>query len=81
MDFSRTEIELKVNSILDKLRHHLQKDDGDIEFVRWEPEYSTIVLKFIGVCRDCPLQLMTLRGGIERFILREMNFVKRVEAE
>lgn len=74
-------IEQQVNFILDRVRGYLQEDGGDVHFVRYEPAYSTVVVSLTGNCRGCPLSLMTLRGGIERFILHEIPEVKRIENE
>jgi len=72
-------IRAKVELILEKLRPYLQIDDGDVEFVRYEENTQTLVLRFLGNCADCPLSMMTLRGGIERFILKDLPEVRRVE--
>lgn len=72
-------IRAKVELILEKLRPYLQIDDGDVEFVRYEENTQTLVLRFLGNCADCPLSMMTLRGGIERFILKDIPEVRRVE--
>jgi Fe-S cluster biogenesis protein NfuA len=69
----------KVEEILSKLRPYLQIDGGDVEYVRFETETSTLVLRLLGNCASCPLSLMTLRGGIERFILKDIPEVRRVE--
>lgn len=69
----------KVEAILDKLRPYLQSDGGDVEYHHFEPETRTLVLKLIGNCATCPLAMMTLRGGIERFILKDIPEVRRVE--
>lgn len=72
-------IKNRVENILDKLRPYLQVDKGDVEFVRYEEETKTLVLKFLGNCSDCPMVMMTLRGGIERFILKDIPEIRRVE--
>ncbi|GAB1370629.1 NifU family protein [Candidatus Kapaibacterium sp.] len=74
-------IEHRVNEILDNLRPYLQEDDGDVEYVRFEEDTRTLVLRFLGNCDGCPLSMMTLRGGIERFILKDIPEVRRVEKE
>jgi Fe-S cluster biogenesis protein NfuA len=69
----------KVEVILEKLRPYLQIDDGDVEFVRFEDDTRTLVLRLLGNCTHCPMAMMTLRGGIERFILKDIPEVRRVE--
>jgi Fe-S cluster biogenesis protein NfuA len=73
------EIKFRINEVLDKIRHHLQVDGGDIEFVSFEEEKGIANVRFLGNCRTCPLSIMTLRAGIERYILRYVPEVKRIE--
>lgn len=70
---------VQIMQVIEKLRHHLQKDGGDMEFVRLEDSTSVLEIRFLGNCKGCPLSIMTLRAGIERVILKELPFVKRVE--
>ncbi|MFP4370573.1 MAG: NifU family protein [Candidatus Kapaibacterium sp.] len=69
----------KIEGVLKDLRPHLQKDAGDVEFVGYDEVNGICEVRLIGMCRDCPMSLMTLRGGIERFIIRAVPEVKRVE--
>ncbi|MBI5325090.1 MAG: NifU family protein [Ignavibacteriae bacterium] len=73
-------IENKVNEHLIKLRPYLQEDKGDVEFVRFEEETSVLELRFLGNCKTCPLNIMTLRAGIERYLLARIPEIRRVEA-
>jgi Fe-S cluster biogenesis protein NfuA len=73
------DIGIRTEKVLNKVRHYLQEDNGDVEFVRFEPETETLVLRFLGECSTCALQMMTLRAGLERFILKEIPEVRRVE--
>jgi Fe-S cluster biogenesis protein NfuA len=77
---SNSDIAQRIESVLEKLRPYLKEDGGGIEFVRFEEETGVAELKFTGNCKDCPLMLMTLRGGIERFLIKEIPEIKRVEA-
>jgi len=72
-------IKSRVEKILKKLRPYLEIDDGDVEYVRFEEDTKTLVVRFLGNCADCPMAMMTLRGGIERFILKDIPEVRRVE--
>lgn len=69
----------KIKEVIEKLRFHLQKDGGDMEFVRLEESTNVLEIRFLGNCKGCPLSIMTLRAGIERVILKELPFVRRVE--
>ena len=70
----------RIGEVIESLRPHLQKDGGDLEFVRYEEATNVLEVRYLGNCRDCPLAIMTLRAGIERVILKELPFVRRVEA-
>jgi Fe-S cluster biogenesis protein NfuA len=69
----------KIKEVIEKLRCHLQKDGGDMEFVRLEENTNVLEIRFLGNCKGCPLSIMTLRAGIERVILKELPFIIRVE--
>ena len=75
------EIESKIIAVLSELDTFLAADAGGVEFVRFETETNVAVLRFLGKCRECPLQLMTLRGGIERYLLKRIPEIRRVESE
>lgn len=74
------EIERKVNLALDGIRGYLQQDGGDVEFVRFDESSSVVEIRMLGNCHGCPLELMTMRGGIERHILAAAPEVRRVES-
>lgn len=76
-----SEIEHRIVSVLKEIEPYLAQDQGGVEFVRFETETNVAVLKFTGKCRECPLQLMTLRGGIERYLLKRIPEIRRVESE
>ena len=73
------EIEAKINDIFDKIRPHLQADGGDVELVSIDLDYGILDVRFLGSCTDCPLSIMTLRAGIERFIVSSIPEINRVE--
>jgi NFU1 iron-sulfur cluster scaffold homolog, mitochondrial len=74
------DISLLVNQQLDNIRHFLQEDGGDIEFVRYEPDYKIVVIRFTGNCHDCPLNIFTLQAGIMSYLKQQLpDLVKRVE--
>lgn len=73
-------IELKVNKVLEKIRPYLAEDGGNVEFVRFEEPTGVVELRLLGSCRNCPMSIMTLRAGIERFLLSSIPEIRRVEA-
>lgn len=73
-------IEEQIRKALDEARPHLQRDEGDIEFVRFEEATGVAEVRFLGACQGCAMSAMTLRAGIERVVRIAVPDVKRVEA-
>lgn len=73
-------VEIKILEVLYYIRPYLLEDNGDVEFVRFEEDTHVAEIRFLGSCCTCPLSIMTLRAGIERFILKYVPEVRRVEA-
>lgn len=69
-------IEDKVTEVLEKIRPYLQRDGGDVEFVKVEGD--TVYVKVIGACVNCSMFEMTLRNGIELAITSEIPEIKKV---
>ncbi len=76
---SVTELDEKIVAALAECRPYLQKDGGDVEFVRFEDATRTAEIRFLGACADCPMSRMTLRAGIERVLLKRVPTIRRVE--
>jgi len=60
----------KVKETLEAFRPQLNADGGDMEFIGIDEE-NKVHLRLIGACGDCPMAVMTLKMGIERY-LREI---------
>lgn len=69
----------EVERALDKVRPALQADGGDVELVD-VTEDGIVRVRLTGACKGCPMAQMTLKGGVERIILKEVPEVVRVEA-
>ena len=74
------EVIVKIQAILEQVRPYLQADGGDIEFVAYEDQIGVVEVRFLGQCAQCPMQLMTLRAGVERLLLTGIPSLKRIEA-
>ncbi|MCS7149365.1 MAG: NifU family protein [Caldimicrobium sp.] len=68
-----------VEKALEKVRPMLQADGGDVELVE-VTEDGVVKVKLQGACGCCPMSVMTLKMGIERFIKREVPEVTEVIA-
>ncbi len=71
------EIELKIISILDRIRPFLVNDGGNIEFIKYED--NIVYVKMTGACADCSMIDITLKDGIEEIIINEIPEVKEVK--
>ena len=52
---------------IEMFRPQLQADGGDMEFVCIDEE-KKVHLQLTGACGSCPMALMTLKMGIERYL-------------
>jgi Fe-S cluster biogenesis protein NfuA len=66
----------EVLEVLDKLRPFLQRDGGDVELV--DVEDGVVKLKLMGACGSCPSSTITLKAGIERALLEEVEGIQEV---
>jgi Fe-S cluster biogenesis protein NfuA len=68
-----------IDKVLEQIRPYLQVDGGDVELVEIV-EPGIVKIRLLGACHTCPLNLTTLRAGIERIIMKEIPEVKRIES-
>lgn len=66
----------QVLEVLDKLRPFLQRDGGDVELV--DVEDGIVKLKLMGACGSCPSSTITLKAGIERALVEEVEGINEV---
>lgn len=66
----------EVLEVLDKLRPFLQRDGGDVELV--DVEDGIVKLKLMGACGSCPSSTITLKAGIERALIEEVEGIEEV---
>lgn len=71
-----TEMYDEVLEVLDKLRPFLQRDGGDVELV--DVEDGIVKLKLMGARGSRPSSTITLKAGIERALLEEVEGVQEV---
>jgi len=60
-------LEETVKEALEMFRPQLQADGGDMEFVCIDDD-KKVHLNLTGACGSCPMALMTLKMGIERYL-------------
>lgn len=72
-------IQERIIAALETIRPYLQKDGGDIEFVRFEDSTRTCEVRMIGSCEHCALAPLTLRAGVEQALIYKVPEIRRVE--
>lgn len=75
-----TDIENAILLALQEVRPYLLEDGGDVELVRYEEDTRIVEIRLLGNCKTCPMSGMTLRGGIERYVMSKVPNIKRIEA-
>ena len=76
----RIELETKVKEVIESIRHYLQEDGGDVEFVKMTDE-KVVYVELQGHCGSCPHAMATLKQGVEaavRDVVPEIVSVERV---
>ena len=69
----------KVQEALNKVRHTLQKDGGDVVLIDVTND-GVVKVQLTGACRGCPMSQVTLKEGIEKFLKSEVAEITAVEA-
>jgi Fe-S cluster biogenesis protein NfuA len=72
-------IEERILRAIAAIRPYLQKDGGDVEFVRFEVETRTCEIRMVGSCEHCALAPLTLRAGVEQALIHMVPEIRRVE--
>ena len=70
------QIEKEIVKVINKIRPYIQRDGGDVEFVRFED--GIVFVRMLGACQGCSSVYDTLEGGIEAILLDEVACVKKV---
>ena len=69
-------IEEKIQSVLDVIRPYLNRDGGDVEFLRFED--GVVNVKMVGACAGCMSLDVTLNDGIREIIIENIPGVMDV---
>jgi len=67
MDEKRKEIEEKIKEAIEMFRPQLQADGGDMEYICLDDQMK-VHLRLVGACGSCPMAVMALKMGVERYI-------------
>jgi len=69
-------IELKIISIIDRIKPFIISDGGNIEFVKYVD--NIVYVKLDGACKDCAFIDTTLKDGIEEIMISEIPEIREV---
>ena len=69
----------EVDEVLQEIRPALQGDGGDIELVEIK-ETGEVVVRLHGACQGCPMSIMTLKQGVERYLMSRFPDITEVNA-
>lgn len=69
--------EKQVIEILHKVRPYLQRDGGDVRYVKFED--GIVYVEMLGACVGCGALDSTLKDGIEAILLEEVPGIIGVE--
>ena len=72
-------MEKEVIKVIDKIRPYIQRDGGDVEFLRIED--GIVYVRMLGACSNCMILDDTLKLGIEATLMEEVPGVKEVRVE
>ncbi len=68
----------QVEGVLEKVRHGLKSEGGDIELV--DVRENIVYVKLKGACGTCPMSALTMKNWVEANIKRELPEVAAVQA-
>ncbi|MFP4286188.1 MAG: NifU family protein [Candidatus Izemoplasmataceae bacterium] len=74
---SDQEIINQVTEIIEKLRPYINRDGGDIKFVKYEE--GIVYVQMLGACVGCAAIDTTLTDGVEAILLEEVPGIIGVE--
>lgn len=70
-------IEDQIKATIDKIRPFINRDGGDVEFVRFED--GIVYVRMGGACSDCSLVDTTINDGVEIILIEEVPGVIGVQ--
>ncbi len=77
INLKNEDIELRIRTVIDKIRPFLINDGGNLEFIKFED--GIVYVRLLGACEECPMLDVTLKDGIEELIINEIPEVKEVK--
>lgn len=75
-EFKYSDIELEIVRILSQIRPIINRDGGDIKFIKFED--GVVYISLTGACIGCSALDVTLKAGIETILTEEVPGVLEV---
>ena len=72
------DIEVEIKKVINKLKPYLNRDGGDIDFVKFED--GIVYVHMLGACAGCTMLDETLKEGVEMILVEEVPGVLEVVA-
>lgn len=72
------DIEVEIKKVINKLKPYLNRDGGDIDFVKFED--GIVYVHMLGACAGCTMLDETLKEGVEMTLVEEVPGVLEVRA-
>ncbi|WP_277507811.1 MULTISPECIES: NifU family protein [unclassified Breznakia] len=69
----------EIIAVIEKIRPYIQRDGGDVEFLRYED--SIVYVRMIGACVGCLALDDTIKFGLEAMLQDEVDGIKEVKVE
>jgi Fe-S cluster biogenesis protein NfuA len=73
---SETTLQKRVNEALNKIRPFLEADGGDVRLIKIENNVA--IVEFLGSCKKCEMNNMTLKAGVEESIKKDVPEIKEI---
>ena len=67
----------RINKGLDEIRPFLQRDGGDVTFIKVTLDFE-VIIKLEGACQSCDVNQMTLKNGVEMVIKKHLPNIEKV---
>ncbi len=71
-------MEESIKKVIEKLKPYLQRDGGDLEYVKYED--GVVYVHMLGACAGCMMLDSTLKDGVEMILIEEVPGVTEVRA-
>ena len=68
----------RINKGLEEIRPFLQRDGGDVAFIKVTSN-SEVIVRLEGACESCDVNQMTLKNGIEQSVKKYAPEIKIVK--